>query len=125
MIEFLWNFIQIFGFFGFWKGDAARKNSYFGEKAWNIVQSTALGRIGNFTGGRWDFFYRVKGTQGWVILTIRTFFKTAFCEYWKSIKIKINMTCVSKGYEIKAMEQEQCVQLKMLFLLGYNLKIVV
>ena len=35
------------------------------------------------------------------------------------------MTCMSKDYEIKTMEQEQCLQLKMLFLLGYNLKIVV
>ena len=35
------------------------------------------------------------------------------------------MTCVSKDYEIKTMEQEQCLQLKMLLLLGYNLKIIV
>ena len=35
------------------------------------------------------------------------------------------MTCLSKEYEIKTkMEQEQWLQLKMLFLLGYNLKIV-
>ena len=35
------------------------------------------------------------------------------------------MTCVSKEYEIKTkMEQKQWLQLKMLFLLGYNLKIV-
>ena len=33
--------------------------------------------------------------------------KTAFCEYWTSIKIKTNMTCVSKEFEIKTkMEQE-------------------
>ena len=51
--------------------------------------------------------------------------ETAFCECWISIKIKINMTCVSKEYKIKTLEQEQCLQLKMLFLLGYNLKIVV
>ena len=73
-------------------------------------------------------FYWVKRTQGEVILTIRTFFKlkTAFCEYWASIKIKINMTCLYKEYEIKTkMEQEQWIQLKTLFLLGYNLKIVV
>ena len=39
--------------------------------------------------------------------------------------MKINMTCVSKEYEIKTkMEQEQWLQLKKLFLLGYNLKIV-
>ena len=51
--------------------------------------------------------------------------KTAFCEYWTSIKIEINMTCVSKSmklkqeYEIKTkMEQEQWLLLKMLFLLG-------
>ena len=50
---------------------------------------------------------------------------STFCEYWTSIKIKINMTCVSKEYEIKTMEQEQCLQLKMLFLLGCNLKVVV
>ena len=48
--------------------------------------------------------------------------KTAFCEYWTSIKIKINM---SKEYEIKKMEQEQWLQLKMLLLLGYNLKTVI
>ena len=36
------------------------------------------------------------------------------------------MTCVSKEYEIKIkVEQEQWLQLKMLFLLGYKLKIVV
>ena len=35
------------------------------------------------------------------------------------------MTSVSKEYEIKTkMEEEQWLQLKMLFLLGYNLKIV-
>ena len=35
------------------------------------------------------------------------------------------MTCVSKEYEIKTkMQQEQWLQLEMLFLLGYNLKIV-
>ena len=36
------------------------------------------------------------------------------------------MTCVFKEYEIKTkIEQEQWQQLKMLFLLGYNLKIIV
>ena len=35
------------------------------------------------------------------------------------------MACVSKEYEIKTkMEQEQWLQLKKLFLFGYNLKIV-
>ena len=35
------------------------------------------------------------------------------------------MTCVSKEYEIKTKkEQEQWLQLKMLFVVGYNLNIV-
>ena len=51
--------------------------------------------------------------------------KTAFCEYWTSIKIKI-MTYVSKEYQSKTkMVQEQWLQLKMQLLLGYNLKIVI
>ena len=51
--------------------------------------------------------------------------KTTFCENWTSIKIKINMTCLSKVYEIKTkMEQVQWLQLKMLFLLSYNLKLL-
>ena len=46
--------------------------------------------------------------------------KTAFCEYWTSIKIKISMICVSKEYEIKTkMVQEQWLQLKMTFLFFY------
>ena len=48
--------------------------------------------------------------------------KAAFCEYWTSIKIKINMT---KEYEIKTkIEQEHWLQLKMLFLLAYNWKLL-
>ena len=35
------------------------------------------------------------------------------------------MTCVSKEYEIKTkMEEEQWLQVKALYFLGYNLKIV-
>ena len=83
------------------------------------------GGIKNFTG---RIFYQVKGSWGGVILRIQTFFKAKNSSWkcWKSIKIKINMTCVSKKYESKTkMEQEQWLQLKMLLLLGYNLKIVV
>ena len=51
--------------------------------------------------------------------------KTTFCKYWTSIKIKISMTCVYKEYEIKIkMVQQQWLQLKMEFLLGYNMKTV-
>ena len=58
-------------------------------------------------------------------MTIGKFFKakTAFCEYWTSIKIKISMICVSKEYEIKTkMVQEKWLQLKMtfLFFIGLN-----
>ena len=47
--------------------------------------------------------------------------KTAFCEYWTSINIKTSMTCVLKEYEIKT----KMVQLKITFLLGYNLSIFI
>ena len=44
----------------------------------------------------------------------------------KESEIKTKMTVVSKEYEIKTkIELEQWLQLKMLFLLGYNLGIVV
>ena len=52
--------------------------------------------------------------------------KIAFCEYWTSIKAKISVTCLFKEYETKTkMVYEQWLQLKMLFLLGYNLEIVI
>ena len=79
--------------------------------------------ITNFTGGviRWreseEWFWQFEPFSK---------LKTVFRECWASIKIKINMTCVSKQYEIKTnMEQQLWLQLKMMFLLGYNLKIVV
>ena len=76
----------------------------------------------NFTGG--DFFTGGKEPEEEWFWRFETFtkLKTAFCEYWKSIKIKINMT---KEYEIKTkIEQEHWLQLKMLFLLGYNWKLL-
>ena len=52
--------------------------------------------------------------------------KTAFCEYWTKIKIKISITSVYKDYEIKTkLVQEEWLQLKMKFLLGYNMKIII
>ena len=51
--------------------------------------------------------------------------KTTFCIYWTSIKIKTSRACVHKEYEQKIkMVQEQWLQLKMKFLLGYNMKII-
>ena len=83
--------------------------------------------------GRWEillkgFFYRVVEIRQGVILTIRTFIKakTIYCKYSTSIKIKLTMTCMYKEYEAKIkMVQEQWLQLKMKFLLDYNMKIVI
>ena len=52
--------------------------------------------------------------------------KAAFCEYWASAKIKISMTFVFKEYEFKIKKAHvQWIQLKMKFLVGYNLEIVI
>ena len=68
-------------------------------------------------------FYRVKGTWGWVVLTIQTFFKAKNSFLW-ILKFNENQNfhaSVSKEYESETkIEQEQWLQLKMLFLLGYN-----
>ena len=51
--------------------------------------------------------------------------KTKFCKYSTSIKIKISMSCVYKENEVKIkIVQEQWLRLKIKFLLGYNMKIV-
>ena len=67
------------------------------------------------------------GIWGGVIFTIQTFFKTKNnIQCWALIKFKIGMTCVYKEYEIKIkMVQEQWLQLKMKFSLGYNMKIII
>ena len=83
--------------------------------------------MGNFAGGG-DLIYMVVGTWGEVILTIRTFSrpKTTFCKYWTFIKIKIGLTCVYKEYEVKIkLVQVHQLQLKMKFLVGYNMEIVI
>ena len=94
---------------------------------WRMIFQIALrgGGIRNFAGG---LFYRLVGTWGEVILTIRTFSKrkATFCEHWTPIKIKISMTYVYKEYEVKIkMIQEQWLQLKITFLLDYSMKIVI
>ena len=49
--------------------------------------------------------------------------KTTFCNYWTSVKIKISM--IYEVYKVKIkMVQKQWLQLKLKFLLGYNMKIV-
>ena len=37
--------------------------------------------------------------------------QTTFCKYWTSFKIKISMTCVYIGHEVKKMIQHQWLQL--------------
>ena len=54
--------------------------------------------------------------------------QTTFITHWFKtlIKIKFSMTCVYKEYEGKIkMVQDQWLQLKMMFLSGYNMKIVI
>ena len=53
-------------------------------------------------GGRGDFVTRWWEPAEW-FWWFKAFskLKTAFCEYWTSIKIKINVTCVPKEYETK------------------------
>ena len=89
------------------------------------------GEIGNFTGRGegegGDFFieWREPEQEWFWQLELFAKLKTAFCKCWPSVKTKINMTNVSKEHEIKAKKkQEQWLKLKMLFLLGYNLRIV-
>ena len=79
--------------------------------------------IRNFAGG--IFFYWVVRAWGGVILTIWTFFKANSILWILIISIAISMACVSKECEIKTMVQEQWLQLKMMFLLSYNLKIFI
>ena len=80
--------------------------------------------IRNFAGGNF-FFYWVVRAWGGVILTIWTFFKANSILWILIISIAISMACVSKECEIKTMVQEQWLQLKMMFLLSYNLKIFI
>ena len=99
------------------------------SKSWRLLVHDigCIGWIKNFTGGG-DFFTGWREPKEAWFWRLKPFskLKTAFRECWTSIKIKINMACVSKEYEIKTkMEQEQWLRLKILFLLDYNLKIVV
>ena len=61
-----------------------------------------------------------------VFLTIQTFFKAKNNILKTSIKLKISVTCVYREYKVKIkMVQEQWLQLKMKFLFGYIVKIVI
>ena len=141
LIEFLWNFIQVFEFFRMkrcysqekflflGKPEISLKNRLFGvgKKFVPLMQGFPNsgkgwegGELNSPQWGRenrrfyWGtFFTGSKEPEDEWFWWFEPFLKlkTAFCEYWTSIKIKINMTCLSKEYEIQAMEQEQCLQL--------------
>ena len=85
----------------------------------------ACGGIGNFA--ECELFYRVVGTSGDVLLTIQTFFKvkTAFHEYWASVKIKISMTCVYTVWNWNKKGTGAMTTAKMKFSLVYNIEIVI
>ena len=90
---------------------------------WN---SPPAGGMGNLLG--WIFFIRWWEPEEEWFWSFELFskLKPTFCEYWALIKIKISMTCVYKEYEVKIkMVQEWRLQLKMNFLLGYNMKFVI
>ena len=76
-----------------------------------------LGR-GNFLSGGWNLrrsdFDHSKLFQGYQQLSVNV-------EYW--LKSKLAWHLVYKEYKVKIMVQEQWLQLKMKFLLGYNMKI--
>ena len=87
-------------------------------KEWGAERETLLG---DFCVGWWEpeeeWFWPIKPFSK---------LKTTFCKYWTLIKIKISLACVYKEYEVKVkMVQEQWLQLKMKFLLGYSMKIVI
>ena len=58
-----------------------------------------------FTGGG-NFFTAWRNPEDKSFWRFEPFSKLeiAFCEYWMSIKIKINMTCVSEEYEIEQVQ---------------------
>ena len=89
--------------------------TFYGQRFPNSGNRWGWGWVNPHHWGGWrvseillgKFFYQVKGTWFWPSEPFSKL-KTDFCEYWTSIKIKINMTWVSKEYEIKPkMEQEQ------------------
>ena len=83
--------------------------------------SPGRGWMGNFTGRRFFIsWYESDQERFWPFEPFPEL-KATICKYWTSIKIKISMTCVCKEYEVKIkMAQEQWLQLKINFLLGYN-----
>ena len=86
-----------------------------------------VGGNGKFWWGE-VFFHRVGKICWGVILTIQAFSKAKNnILYVLNIdKIKISMACVYNQYEVKTkMVQKQQLQLKMMFLLGCNMKNVV
>ena len=104
---FLWVLFPegIDGSFSFlaWQGFPTSKNFQFPP---NGVEFFQVGKIQpHWGGGDWKFHWGVTGWWGpekewfWPFEPFLKW-KTVFCEYWTSIKIKISMICVYKEYEI-------------------------
>ena len=104
---------------------------------WTILKNNELpsnvpmqGFPNNIKGCGEDWKFCLEGGRGWIVLPGSEYLrrsdfdnsnilklKTAFYEYWTSIKIKISIK--EYEYEIKTkMIQEQWLELKMTFLLG-------
>ena len=77
---------------------------------------------------RWEteeWFWQFEPSSKLKTLAIWTFFKTekTFSKYWTLIKIKTSMN--DEDYEVRIkIVQAHWLQLKMKFLLGYNMNIV-
>ena len=84
-----------------------------------------MGGMKNFAGG--NFFIQLWESDRKWFWPFDSFskLKRTFCNYRTSIKIKTSMTCVYKEYKVKIkIMKEQWLQLKMKFLMDYNMKIV-
>ena len=96
-------------------------------KSWGIP---TVGQNGKFCWGIFFFFFFLLsgGNLQSSEFTIPTFsrLEKTIRKYWTSIKLKINMTCEHKEYEVKIkMVQEQWLQLTIMSSLGYNMNIVI
>ena len=113
---YLFVFIAIISIFSYPVGCCRTVKVGRGEKYFEHFENFAAG---NFFTGWWK-----PEEESFLQFEPSSKLKTAFCEYWTSIKIKLSITCVSKEYEIKTKMVQEWLKLKMRFLLRYNLKIL-
>ena len=113
---YLFVFIAIISIFSYPVGCCRTVKVGRGEKYFEHFENFAAG---NFFTGWWK-----PEEESFLQFEPSSKLKTAFCEYWTSIKIKLSITCVSKEYEIKIKMVQEWLKLKMRFLLHYNMKIL-